>query len=67
MSCLKKPVIPLLLGKGGITVSGGEPLLQIDFLTEFFKKAKKEGINTTLDTSGNPYTEEGHGIRNCRS
>ena len=45
--------------KGGITVSGGEPLLQIDFLTELFKKAKKLGIHTTLDTSGNPYTEEG--------
>ena len=30
--------------KGGITVSGGEPLLQIDFLTELFKKAKEEGI-----------------------
>lgn len=42
--------------KGGITVSGGEPLLQIDFLTELFRKAKKKGINTTLDTSGNPFT-----------
>lgn len=40
---------------GGITVSGGEPLLQIDFLIEFFKLAKKEGIHTTLDTSGNPF------------
>ena len=44
--------------KGGITVSGGEPLLQIDFLTELFKKAKEEGIHTTLDTSGNPFTRE---------
>lgn len=43
---------------GGITVSGGEPLLQIDFLTELFKKAKAEGINTTLDTAGNPFTKE---------
>ena len=42
--------------KGGITVSGGEPLLQIDFLTELFKKAKEAGVHTTLDTSGNPYT-----------
>ena len=32
---------------GGITVSGGEPLLQIDFLTVLFKKAKKLGINTS--------------------
>lgn len=43
---------------GGITVSGGEPLLQIDFLTELFSKAKENGINTCLDTSGNPYTAE---------
>ncbi len=42
--------------KGGITVSGGEPLLQIDFLIDFFKKAKEKGINTVLDTSGNPFT-----------
>ena len=44
--------------KGGITVSGGEPLLQIDFLTELFQKAKEEGIHTTLDTSGQPFTKE---------
>ncbi|MFP4286105.1 MAG: pyruvate formate-lyase-activating protein [Candidatus Izemoplasmataceae bacterium] len=37
--------------KGGITVSGGEPLLQIDFLIELFKNAKALGIHTTLDTS----------------
>ena len=42
--------------KGGITVSGGEPLLQMDFLTELFRKAKEAGVHTTLDTSGNPYT-----------
>ena len=40
---------------GGITASGGEPLLQIDFLTEFFKKAKQKGIHTTLDTAGQPF------------
>ena len=43
---------------GGITVSGGEPLLQIEFLIEFFKLAKQEGIHTALDTSANPYTKE---------
>ncbi len=43
---------------GGITVSGGEPLLQIDFLTEFFKLAKAKDIHTTVDTSGNPFTFE---------
>ena len=43
---------------GGITVSGGESLLQIDYVTELFRLAKKEGINTTLDTSGNPFTRQ---------
>ena len=41
---------------GGITVSGGEPLLQIDFLIELFTQAKKEGVHTTLDTCGQPFT-----------
>lgn len=43
---------------GGVTVSGGEPLLQIDFLTEFFKLAKKAGVHTALDTAGEPFTTE---------
>ena len=43
---------------GGITVSGGEPLLQIDFMLEFFKMAKAEGIHTTIDTSGWPFTHK---------
>lgn len=37
---------------GGVTVSGGEPLLQIDFLLDFLGRLKKEGVNTALDTSG---------------
>ena len=37
---------------GGITVTGGEPLLQIDFLIDLFTKAKEEDIHTCLDTSG---------------
>lgn len=37
---------------GGITVTGGEPLLQIPFVTELFTEAKKRGIHTALDTSG---------------
>ncbi len=41
---------------GGLTVTGGEPLLQIDFLLELFEKAKKEGIHTCIDTSGVTYT-----------
>lgn len=43
---------------GGITVSGGEALLQIDFVIELFKLAKEKGVHTTLDTSGNPFTRE---------
>lgn len=38
--------------KGGITLSGGEPLLQAGFATEIFKECHKRGINTCLDTSG---------------
>lgn len=41
--------------KGGITVTGGEPLMQIDFLLELFEKAKKKGIHTCIDTSGISY------------
>jgi len=41
---------------GGITVSGGEPLLQIDFLIELFRLAKAEGVNTCIDTAGGPFT-----------
>lgn len=37
---------------GGITATGGEPMLQLDFLTELFTKAKEKGIHTCLDTSG---------------
>lgn len=37
---------------GGITATGGEPLLQLDFLIELFSLAKKNGIHTALDTSG---------------
>lgn len=44
--------------RGGITVSGGEPLLQIDFLLELFMKAKERGIHTCIDTAGNPFTRE---------
>lgn len=44
--------------KGGLTATGGEPLLQLPFLTELFKKAKENGIHTCLDTSGITYTKE---------
>ena len=38
--------------EGGITLSGGEPILQAGFATEIFEKCKEKGINTCLDTSG---------------
>ena len=44
--------------KGGITVSGGEPLLQMEFLIELFGLAKEQGIHTTLDTSGQPFSKD---------
>lgn len=44
--------------EGGITVSGGEPLLQIDFMNELFRLAKENGVGTVLDTAGQPFTRE---------
>lgn len=42
--------------KGGITVSGGEPLLQIDFLIDLFTLAKQQNVSTVIDTAGSPFT-----------
>lgn len=44
--------------KGGITVSGGEPLLQSDFVFELFSLCRSFGINTCLDTSGSIINKE---------
>lgn len=46
---------------GGITATGGEPLMQIEFLTELFSKAKEKGIHTCLDTSGIMFSKEAIG------
>lgn len=48
-------------GGGGVTVSGGEPLAQIDFVTELFRLLKEEGVHCAVDTSGitfNPQSAE---------
>ena len=44
---------------GGITATGGEPMFQMEFLTELFAKAKERGIHTCLDTSGILFPEHG--------
>ena len=46
------------LKNGGITVTGGEPLMQIDFVTELFTLAKERGIHTCIDTSGITFDPE---------
>lgn len=43
---------------GGITATGGEPLMQLEFLTELFRQAKEKRIHTCLDTSGITYNEK---------
>lgn len=49
---------PYIENGGGVTFSGGEPLLQSKFLLEVLKLCKKAGIHTCLDTSGNGYDEK---------
>ena len=53
--------MPYYGDKGGVTFSGGEPLLQGEFLIEAIKALKEKGINTAVDTSGtyiDEYTDE---------
>ena len=57
---------------GGMTATGGEPMLQIDFLTELFSLAKEHQIHTCLDTSGIMFPEAApddlsNGVSDARS
>ena len=45
---------------GGITVTGGEPLMQVDFLIDLFTLAKAKGIHTCIDSSGISYKPDNH-------
>jgi len=49
---MKKYLVFINLSKGGITISGGEPTLQAEFVTEVFMKCKKIAVHTALDTCG---------------
>lgn len=49
---------PYWKNNGGLTVSGGEPLLQVGFVAELFRLAKAQGVHTALDTAGQPFTLE---------
>ena len=46
------------ISKGGVTVTGGEPLVQADFVCEFLKLCKNAGIHTALDTSGVVFSDK---------
>lgn len=45
---------------GGVTVTGGEPMLQATFVADLFEACQARGIHTALDTSGFPFTHERH-------
>jgi len=49
---IKKDIIFMEQSHGGVTFSGGEPLLQIEFVNELLKECKKLNLHTTIDTSG---------------
>lgn len=52
LNMMKKYIPYLSTSGGGITVTGGEPLMQLDFLTELFMVCKELNIHTTIDTNG---------------
>lgn len=46
------------IAEGGVTISGGEPLMQLDFVIELLTKIKQAGFHTAVDTSGIGFNEE---------
>ena len=48
--------------KGGVTVSGGEPLMQAEFVREYFRLCKQKGLHTALDTSGALATDKAFAV-----
>ena len=52
MQVVSKYAPVLRISKGGITLSGGEPLVQVEFTTRMFRRCKELGLHTCLDTSG---------------
>lgn len=55
---IKKYTSFMKFSGGGLTVSGGEPLMQADFVCELFKLCKQAGIHTAIDTSGAVFNEK---------
>ena len=51
--------------KGGVTATGGEPMLQLPFLTELFSRLKAKGVHTCLDTSAAPFPAEENADRSA--
>ena len=49
--------------EGGITVSGGEPMLQAEFVAELFELAHVEGVNTCLDTAAGPFRRDSEPVK----
>jgi len=57
MKLIRKETITLNQSKGGVTISGGEPLMQSDFLIELLDAIGKEGLHRAVDTTGMAKTE----------
>lgn len=65
VSRMKKYINYIRFSGGGITVTGGEPTLQAEFVTEVFRKCRDEGIHTALDSSGFAEIESVRELLDC--